>query len=154
MKYEIIFLGKTKDAFLSDGISEYLKRLNRYANVKIKIIKSKKHQGSDNLIKEKEGNLLLNNIEKLSYLVALDSQGKQFSSTGFSSLIDRWEQKGKKSITFVIGGPLGLSQEILKKADMQISLSQMTFTHDMVRLFLIEQIYRAYTIKAGEKYHK
>lgn len=154
MKYEIIFLGKTKGSFLAEGISEYLKRLNHYTSVNIKTVKSKKVQGSDDFIKEKEGNLLFSNINPSSYIVALDAHGKQFSSSDFSSQIDRWEHSGIKYLTFVIGGPLGFTREILKKANMQISLSKMTFTHDMVRLFLLEQIYRAYTIKAGEKYHK
>lgn len=154
MKYEILFLGKTKDSFLTEGIAEYQMRLKHYTNTNIKIIKSKKLQGSDAFIKEKEGELLLSNLETSTFMVALDSKGKQYSSTGFSKLIDRWEQSGLKHISFVIGGPLGLSKNALTKADLQISLSLMTFTHDMVRLFLLEQIYRAYTIKAGEKYHK
>jgi 23S rRNA (pseudouridine1915-N3)-methyltransferase len=154
MKYEILFLGKTKGSFLAEGISEYLNRLKHYTNVSIKVVKSQKMQGPDALIKDKESRLLFNNINSSSYIVALDSHGKEFSSSGFSSLIDRWEHSGIKHLTFVIGGPLGFSKEILNKADLKISLSKMTFTHDMVRLFLIEQIYRAYTIKAGEKYHK
>ena len=154
MKYEILFLGKTKGSFLAEGISEYLNRLKHYTNVSIKVVKSPKMQGPDALIKDKESRLLFNNINSSSYIVALDSQGKEFSSSGFSSLIDRWEHSGIKNLTFVIGGPLGFSKEFLNKADLKISLSKMTFTHDMVRLFLIEQIYRAYTIKAGEKYHK
>lgn len=154
MKYEILFLGKTKGSFLAEGISEYLKRLNHYTSVNIKTVKSKKLKGSDAFIKEKESSLLFNSIDPSSYIVALDARGKQLSSAGFSSLIDSWEQSGIKNLTFVIGGPLGFTQEILKKANIQISLSKMTFTHDMVRLFLLEQIYRAYTIKAGEKYHK
>lgn len=154
MKYEILFLGKTKDSFLTDGISGYIKRLKHYSNVTIKTLKSGKIQGSDALIKEKECHLLQNNINSSSFLVALDSQGKQFSSPGFASLINGWERSGYKHITFVIGGPLGFTQEFLKNADLLISFSKMTFTHDMVRLFLLEQLYRAYTIKAGEKYHK
>lgn len=154
MKYEILFLGKTKDSFLTEGVCEFLKRLKHYTKIAITTIKAKNIQGPENLVKKKEGELLLKNIVTSTYLVALDAKGKQFSSTGFSSIINQWEQSGIKSVTFVIGGPLGLSQEVLDKADLQISLSRMTFTHDMVRLFLLEQIYRAYTIKAGEKYHK
>ncbi len=154
MKYEILFLGKTKETFLAEGIAEYLKRLKHYTRVEIKTIKSKKMQGPDDIVKEKEGNILLNNIASSSYIVALDSQGKKYTSTGFASMISSWEQSGFKQIVFIIGGPLGLSQEILSKANIKMSLSEMTFTHDMVRLFLLEQLYRAYTIKAGEKYHK
>jgi len=88
------------------------------------------------------------------YLVCLDRTGKQMDSTELAAQMERWEMQGQKKITFVIGGPLGLSATILKKADLVLSLSPMTFTHDMTRLLLLEQLYRACTIKAGEKYHK
>jgi 23S rRNA (pseudouridine1915-N3)-methyltransferase len=154
MRYEILFLGKTKESFLTEGINEYFQRINHYARVSVKTVKTRKQCGSDECIKDKEGELLIANMDPLTCVVALDPQGVQYSSVGFSALVGRWEQAGIKHVTFVIGGPLGLSSTVLKKADWKISLSQMTFTHDMVRLFLLEQLYRAYTIKAGEKYHK
>lgn len=155
MKYETIYLGKTKDSFLSEGIKEYSKRLSRYTSHSIKVIKEKKKgQMSVEKSKEFEGRQLLESIDPSSYIVALDFSGPQFSSTEFASLISKWENRNVKLVCFVIGGPDGLSDEVKQKADMLFSLSKMTFTHDMVRLFLLEQLYRAYTIKAGEKYHK
>lgn len=154
MKYDILLLGKTKDSFLSEGIAEYCKRLKHYTSIQLKVLKVKNFKGSDQYIKEKEGEILLNNIHPASMIIALDAKGQQFSSEKFATLISQWQLSGKKHISFIIGGPLGLSDELLRRAEKKISLSQMTFTHDMVRLFLLEQLYRAYTINAGEKYHK
>ena len=154
MKYEILLLGKTKDSFLADGIKEYEKRLKHYTSVALKTIKTRRFQGSDDSIREKEGELLLASLMTPTFLVTLDSRGKELSSTSFSKAISQWEQQNIRHITFIIGGPLGLARNVLEKADFSLSLSQMTFTHDMVRLFLLEQLYRAYTIKAGEQYHK
>lgn len=155
MKFETIYLGKTKDSFLSAGISEYTKRLSRYTDHSIKLVKEKKKgKMSAEKTRELEGRQLLENVSSGSFLVALDFGGKQLSSTEFADQISRWETQNVKRISFIIGGPEGLSDEVKKRANMLFSLSKMTFTHDMVRLFLLEQLYRAYTIKAGEKYHK
>jgi len=154
MKYEILFLGKTKDTFLTEGIAEYSKRLKHYAGINLKTIKTGKIQGSDHIIKEKETDLLLSHTIPSTHMIALDGGGKSFTSKEFSREINKWERLNLRHITFVIGGPLGLSERMLGLAKEKISLSKMTFTHDMVRLFLLEQLYRAYTIKAGEKYHK
>ncbi len=155
MKIQLLFLGKTKDSFLSDGIEEYRKRLRHYTNLTIKLIKSKiKGQLKEKLVKEKEGNLLLKNAHPNSYLIALDPGGKQISSEGLADYITRWEHQSINTITFLIGGPNGLSAEVIKQSDLVLSLSRLTFTHDMTRLILLEQLYRAYTIKRGEKYHK
>ena len=154
MYHEIVLPGKTKSSFLVNGITEYLERLQHYAKVTVKTIKTGAMQGSDEVIKQKEAALLLARLVPGTTLVALDGKGVQYTSTEFSRLINRWESMGVKHVSFVIGGPLGLDEGLLKRADHRISLSKMTFTHDMVRLFLLEQLYRAYTIKAGEKYHK
>jgi len=154
MYHEIVLPGKTKSSFLVNGITEYLERLQHYAKVTVKTIKTGAMQGSDEVIKQKEAALLLARLVPGTTLVALDAKGVQYTSTEFSRLINRWESMGVKHVSFVIGGPLGLDEGLLKRADHRISLSKMTFTHDMVRLFLLEQLYRAYTIKAGEKYHK
>ncbi len=155
MKVELLFLGKTKDSYLAEGIDKYKKRLNYYTSVSVKIIKTKvRLSANDELLKAKEGQLLLNNTVKGSFIVALDSGGKQYTSTGISGLINRWEQRGVRVVSFLIGGPVGLSEEVIQKADMVLSLSYLTFTHDMVRMLLLEQLYRGYTIKNGEKYHK
>ena len=154
MKYEILLLGKTKKSFLNDGMDEYAGRLKHYVDLTLKIIKVPKTQGSEALIKEKEAELLLGNLLPASILVALDSKGPQYTSGQFSSVITKWEITGVRHVSFVIGGPLGLADRVLRQANMKMSLSKMTFTHDMARLLLLEQLYRAYTIKAGEKYHK
>lgn len=155
MKIELIFLGKTKEKFITEGIAEYKKRLSHYTTVSIKVVKSKiKQQPNDELVKEREGELLLHNVVKGSFVVVLDARGKQYSSEELSGLIDKWEQRGIGVVTFLIGGPVGLSEKVIQKADMVLSLSRLTFTHDMVRMLLLEQLYRGYTIKRGEKYHK
>lgn len=154
MKYEILLPGKTKESFLGEGIRQYTKRLKHYAPIDVKILKIKKVEGSEELIKQKEGQQLLAHLGPSTFSVALDSGGRQFSSTGLAREIEGWEQRGVKYVTFLLGGPFGLAPEVLEQADMRISLSTMTFTHEMARLFLLEQLYRAYTIKNGEKYHK
>lgn len=154
MKFEILLLGKTKDSFLAAGIEEYTKRLQHYAGITLRTLKTKKHQGSEKVIMEQEAELLLTNLSPSTFPIALDSRGTQLSSTGLANKISHWEQIGLKHATFLIGGPLGLAPKVLQRAELRLSLSKMTFTHDMVRLFLLEQLYRAYTIKNGEKYHK
>ncbi|MEE4242451.1 MAG: 23S rRNA (pseudouridine(1915)-N(3))-methyltransferase RlmH [Desulfopila sp.] len=154
MKYEILLLGKTKKTFLVDGIDEYVWRLKHYADVALKTIKVNRIQGNDEVVKEKEADLLLGNLFPGTFIVALDMKGHQYTSRQFSSLISGWEFTGVRHVSFVIGGPLGLSEKVLRQAKLKFSLSKMTFTHDMARLLLLEQLYRAYTIKAGEKYHK
>lgn len=155
MQLELLFLGKTKDSFLSRGIDEYFSRLKHYVQVSIKILKVKGAGNSnDSVLKEQEGKVLLGNISAGAFKVVLDPRGGQYTSEEVAQLLDRWEQQGVKKINFIIGGALGLSDAVLREADLVLSLSKMTFTHDMTRLFLLEQLYRAYTIKAGEKYHK
>ncbi|MBC8318675.1 MAG: 23S rRNA (pseudouridine(1915)-N(3))-methyltransferase RlmH [Desulfobulbaceae bacterium] len=154
MRIEIIYPGKTKDKYYQKGIDEYVKRLGRYAKVSVMQIKEFKGAGNDTVLKEKEGQLLLSKVHKSSFLVVLDPAGNQQSSEAFADSITQWEELGKQAISFIVGGPLGLSGEVLDQADLILSLSEMTFTHDMARLLLLEQIYRAYTIKAGTAYHK
>ena len=155
MKLELLFLGKTKDAFLSEGIDEYYSRLLHYVSVSVKTLKVKsKVQWNDTITRQQEGKLLLAHVPAAAFKVVLDSRGIQFTSEKMADLFDRWEQQGIKQISFLIGGALGLSSEVVQEADLLFSLSKMTFTHDMTRLILMEQLYRAFTIKAGEKYHK
>jgi 23S rRNA (pseudouridine1915-N3)-methyltransferase len=155
MKFELLFLGKTKDSFLSEGIDEYYSRLIHYVSVSIKTLKIKnKEQWNDTITRQQEGKLLLTHVPTGSLKVVLDSRGRQFTSEKMADLLERWEQQGIKQVSFLIGGALGLSDEVILEADLLFSLSKMTFTHDMTRLFLLEQLYRAFTIKAGEKYHK
>ena len=155
MRLELLFLGKTKETYLAAGIDDYAKRLSHYLKFEIKTVKeSRARKGEpEKLLIEKESANLLQSVQG-DYLVCLDRTGKQIDSITLAKQLERWEMYGPQKISFVIGGPLGLSATILKKADLVLSLSPMTFTHDMTRLLLLEQLYRACTIKAGEKYHK
>jgi 23S rRNA (pseudouridine1915-N3)-methyltransferase len=155
LRFELLFLGKTKETYLAAGISDYLKRLNRYTATEIRILKEgrvKKNE-PENLQIERESDILLQNVQG-SYLVCLDRTGKQLDSLELANQVEKWKMQGQKKVTFIIGGPLGLSQAILARADLILSLSRLTLTHEMSRLFLLEQLYRAGTIRAGEKYHK
>lgn len=152
MKHELIFLGKTKDGFIAEGIENYVSRLKHYTQVSVKTLREKKSSGQANA--EEEGRQLLEAVTNGWLKVALDSRGRQYTSEEFAELISHWEQRGVKGACYLIGGPTGLAPEVTKEADVCLSLSKMTFTHDMVRMLLMEQLYRAYTIKGGEKYHK
>lgn len=155
MQLEFLFIGKTKEKYLQAGIEDYAKRLSRYLRIEIKIVKEARPQKGmpDKLLIEKESENLLQQFRG-GHLICLDTTGSQLDSPGLAEQLKHWEMQGIKKIIFAIGGHLGLSADILKKADMVLSLSPMTFTHEMSRLILMEQLYRACTIKAGEKYHK
>jgi 23S rRNA (pseudouridine1915-N3)-methyltransferase len=155
LRLELLFLGKTKETYLAAGIDDYAKRLSHYIKFEIKTVKEGRGRKGEpeKLLIEKESANLLQSVQG-DYLVCLDRTGKQIDSLALAKQLERWEMHGPQKISFVIGGPLGLSPTILKKADLVLSLSPMTFTHDMTRLLLLEQLYRACTIKAGEKYHK
>ena len=154
MKHELLFLGKIKDKFLAEGVEEYASRLRHYTSFSITLLKEKgKMRGQPSAV-DSEGILLLQAVPSGALVVVLDPQGKQFSSEALSRQIDEWEMQGIKQVCYLIGGPDGHSSSVLQAADLLLSLSQMTFTHDMTRMLLVEQLYRAYTIKAGEKYHK
>jgi 23S rRNA (pseudouridine1915-N3)-methyltransferase len=155
MKLEIPFLGKTKDSFIEQGIQEYSGRLKHYSPLHMSTLKTKKKNGwTEEQDRQHEGRLLLGCLPPGCLKVVLDPCGKQISSEGLAQQISRWEQEGRKRAAFLIGGPSGHSKEVLEASDFLLSFSAMTFTHDMIRLLLLEQLYRAYTIKAGEKYHK
>ena len=155
MKLDLLLLGKTKAAYIEQGIQDYSGRLRHYVDLSLTHLKVKKKKGwTEEQERQEEGRLLLAAVPRSAVKVVLDSSGKQLSSEELADRISRWEQEGRKQVSFLIGGPTGHSQEVLQQADILLSLSRMTFTHDMVRLFLLEQLYRAYTIKAGEKYHK
>lgn len=155
MHFELLFLGKTRESYLTAGISDYAKRLNRYIHTDIKVLKERKAQKNEpeSLVIEKGSDILLQNVQG-SCLVCLDRSGKQLDSLELATQMGKWEMQGQQKITFVIGGHLGLSQTILARADLVLSLSCLTLTHEMSRLLLLEQLYRACTIRAGEKYHK
>ncbi len=154
MKHELLFLGKIKNRFIEEGVREYSSRLQHYTSFSITILKEKGRGKGKLPTIEEQGRQLLQAVPTGATLVVLDSRGKQFSSEGFSQKIEQWEMQGIKQICYLIGGPDGHAAEVPAAADLLVSLSKMTFTHDMARLLLVEQLYRAYTIKAGEQYHK
>lgn len=156
VKLEFLFPGKTRESYLAAGIEDFHKRLRHYAQADIKIIKGKKwsNKEPEAKIKEEEGGLLLAGVQQPSLIIALDRAGHQVSSEDLAALLTQWEEQGRRSVSFLIGGPLGLSETVLRQAEMTLALSRMTFTHEMARLLLLEQVYRAYSIKAGTGYHK
>ena len=156
MHFDFLFPGKTKEAYCIKGIDEFLKRLKHFVKADIRIIKEKKCASFIPESKEhKEAcNTFLTSIQKSSFVVMLDRRGEQVSSEELSQRITKWENEGRSHITFMIGGPLGFSEDVLPQADFLMSLSKLTFPHDLARLILLEQLYRAFTIKAGTGYHK
>ncbi|MDR3090007.1 MAG: 23S rRNA (pseudouridine(1915)-N(3))-methyltransferase RlmH [Desulfobulbaceae bacterium] len=155
MKHELLFLGREKEGFLAEGVREYAARLRHYAAVEITVLKEKRKSSLDEAaLVTQETDRLLAAVRPGALLVALDGHGESLTSFGLADLLSRWEHQGVKLVNYLIGGPLGLSEHALARADVRLSLSRLTFTHDMARLILLEQLYRAYTIKAGEKYHK
>ncbi|MCF7857918.1 MAG: 23S rRNA (pseudouridine(1915)-N(3))-methyltransferase RlmH [Candidatus Cloacimonetes bacterium] len=154
MNIKILCLGKTKQKFVKEGISEYEKRLSKYIKIDWMIIPDVKLCGSNdiNIIKEKEAERILGNLSESAYIIALDENGKALSSKKFAELF-RKKFSFRKEIIFVIGGVYGLSKRITSKADLVLSFSNFTFTHQIIRLLLTEQIYRTFTIIKGKKYH-
>lgn len=158
MEINIISVGKLKERYLQEGIDEFIKRLRPYSRIRIieltdERIAANPSPKEQEAIKNKEGERILNSLEERSYVIALDVKGKPMSSEGLARSIQNLQVQGYSSISFIIGGALGLSKEVLRRADYRLSLSHMTFTHQMVRLILIEQIYRAFRIIRGEPYH-
>ncbi|SCX87779.1 23S rRNA (pseudouridine(1915)-N(3))-methyltransferase RlmH [Flavobacterium caeni] len=155
MNIKLIAIGKTDDKALQSLIDDYTKRLSFYIKFELDIIPDIKNAKnlSEAQQKEKEGELILAKLSPTDQLVLLDENGKVFSSVGFSSELQKKMNSGIKTLVFVIGGPYGFSETVYKKATGKISLSSMTFSHQMVRLFFIEQVYRAFTILRGEPYH-
>lgn len=155
MNIELITIGKIKSRYLMEGIEEYIKRLKRYIAFDITEIPDIKNAGrvSKEEQKEAEGQLILSRLQPSDYIVLLDEHGKQYSSIEFAEQLQSIMSSGKKRLVFVVGGPYGFSQSVYDKAHKLLSLSKMTFNHEMVRLFFTEQIYRAMTILRGEPYH-
>lgn len=155
MKIELWVIGKTAFDYLDDGIALYNKRLERYIPFQIIVfpdVKNAKNMNPD-VLKQKEGENLLSKLTKDDALFLLDERGKQYTSVEFSNFLDKKMQISTKKLIFVIGGAFGFSDEVYQRANGQISLSKMTFSHQMIRLFAVEQIYRAMTILKGEPYH-
>jgi len=158
MNINIVAAGKIKERYLAEGIAEFMKRLRPYAQVHIlEISEEKMKENPSPAEKEKilsqEGERLLRQVPDGSYLIVLDVYGKESSSEELAARIDALGLQGQSNITFLIGGAFGLSREVRAAAKERLSFSRMTFTHQMVRLLLVEQIYRAFKINRGEKYH-
>ena len=155
MTIKLLAVGKTDSTLLQELIAEYENRLKHYIKFEIEIIPDIKNAKnlSETQQKEKEGELILKKIHSTSILVLLDENGKQFSSIDFATYLQKKMNSGIKQLVFVIGGPYGFSEAVYKKAQAKISLSKMTFSHQMVRLFIVEQIYRGFTILKNEPYH-
>jgi len=156
---KIIAVGKIKEKYLKDGLSEYLKRLSAYSKVEIVEVDDEKTKenaslAEEELVRQKEKERIARHIKPESYLIALDIKGKMLSSEQLSEHLDKLALQGKSEITLLIGGSLGLQQELLDKADLRLSFSPMTFPHQLMRLILLEQIYRCFKISRGEPYHK
>lgn len=151
----LLTVGKTTQSYIQAGIDEFSKRLKRYISFKIECLPDIKTTRTltAEIQKEKEGDMILNYLSPSDHVVLLDEHGKEFNSVEFSSFIQKIMASGKKRCIFVVGGPYGFSEQVYRRADSKISLSKMTFTHEMVRLFFTEQIYRAMTILRGEPYH-
>ena len=154
----IICIGKLKEKYLKDATTEYSKRLSKYCKINIieltdEKIPSKVNDGIINSIKKEEASKIINNIKKDSYVFSLDLKGKQYSSEEFSNKIQELSVKGYSTITFIIGGTLGLTNDILKKSNELICFSRMTFPHQLIRVFLLEQLFRGFKIAGNETYH-
>ena len=155
MTIKLIAIGKTDNNELKALISDYIRRLGFYIRFSIDIIPDVKNSKnlSEDQQKQKEGELILKSLNPTDILILLDENGKQIDSVGFSSYLQKHMNSGIKQLVFVIGGPYGFSEDIYNKANGKISLSKMTFSHQMIRLFFIEQLYRGFTILRNEPYH-
>ena len=155
MKIVLLTIGKTNEQYLLDGISKYEKRLKHFSSfeiIEISNIKKTKSISNIELIKM-EGKLVLNKLQSSDHLVLLDEKGSNFTSVKFSEGLNTWMLSGMKRLVFVVGGAYGFSDEVYKRGNEMISLSKMTFSHQMVRLFFVEQIYRGFTILNNQPYH-
>ena len=155
MKVRFIVVGKTDEKYLQEGISKYENRLKHYAQYSMEVIPDVKKGKKTTMEKQKldEGKEILSNVAKGDYLVLLDERGKSFSSVEFSKNLEKKMVSGVSAIVYVIGGPFGFSDDVYQRANEKLSLSKMTFSHQMVRLFFVEQLYRGFSILRGEKYH-
>ena len=156
LKLNFIVVDRTRSSFIKEGEQEYLKRLKRFVSynwIEVKPVRISKGTPDEEVIRT-EGKNILAKIEPGGYMIALDRTGQQYNSEGFASMLKKLSVESSGQICFVIGGPLGLSKDVLKRADLIMSISKMTLTHEMARLILAEQIYRAFTIIEGHKYHK
>ena len=155
MNIKLVVVSKTDVPYIQTGIDEYVSRLKHYCDFELVTIPALKNAGrvSPDELKEREGQLILKQLEKVDCVVLLDEHGREYTSVGFSEYLQKQMNAGVRTLAFVIGGAFGFSPAVYDAAAAKISLSQMTFNHQMVRLFFLEQLYRAHTILRHEKYH-
>lgn len=155
MKITFLTVGKTEDAYLKDGIDKYVKRLKHYTKLELIDLPELKNTKAltEQQQKTKEAELILKKIGPLDYVILLDEKGMELTSKQFSAYIDKKQVGSTSSLVFVVGGPYGFDQSVYDRANDKLSLSRMTFSHQMIRLFFVEQLYRAFTIMKGEPYH-
>jgi 23S rRNA (pseudouridine1915-N3)-methyltransferase len=155
MKILLIQIDKTQDSYIAEGIEIYARRLKNYVSLDIQTINVPKSLRQRSVAEQKtgEGKLILGSVQPEDTLVLLDERGKEYTSPGFASFLEQRQNASVKRLVFLIGGPFGFDEKVAARSNFQISLSKMTFSHQMVRLFFTEQLYRAYTILKGEKYH-
>lgn len=155
MKISLWSIGKTNESYVKDGIAEFTKRISKYFSVEWTIIPVPKNAGmlSEMDLKRKEGEIILQWLKQDDFLIALDERGKELTSVGLADFLQHRATESTKNLVFLIGGAFGLDEQVLKRANYRWSLSSLTFPHQLVRLILAEQIYRACTILRNEKYH-
>ena len=159
MKITVIAVGKIKEKYLKDALAEYSKRLSRYCKLEIIEVADEKtpdqaSEAAEDLIRAKEGERILKHIRDDMFVITLEIGGKMLTSEEFADKIETLGVQGKSSIAFVIGGSIGLGKEVLKRSDFALSFSKMTFPHQLMRVVLLEQVYRGYRIMNGAPYHK
>jgi 23S rRNA (pseudouridine1915-N3)-methyltransferase len=156
MKITLIQVGKTTQSYLIEGINDYQKRLKHYCNFELLTLNSPKSAlaaGNIEIIKKIESNLILEHLNTSDFVILLDDKGVEYDSMGLAKYINQHQLKSTKHLVFIIGGAYGFSEELYTRSQLKLSLSKLTFSHQMVRLFFTEQIYRAFTIIKGESYH-
>lgn len=154
MRITLIQIGKTRDRFIEEGVGEFHKRVVRYAPFRIETIPELKNSRNMTMkeVQGKEGRLLLRKIKEGDYVILLDERGNQYNSISFAQYLNALEGK-VNHLLFVIGGPYGFSEEVYRRANAKVSLSRLTFSHQLIRVIFMEQLYRAFTILKGEPYH-
>lgn len=159
MKITLLTVGKIKEKYLKDAIAEYSKRLSKYCKLEIIEVADEKTPDNasevvENVIRDKEGERLLKYVKDDAFVITLEIKGKMMTSEELAEKIDTLGIRGVSHIMFIIGGSIGLGEDVIKRSDFALSFSQMTFPHQLMRVILLEQIYRSYRIIAGEPYHK
>lgn len=159
MKIQAICIGKLKEKYWTDAVNEYSKRLSRFCDLEITELKESKlpdkaSEAQEQAVIEEEGKTILKHVKDGSYVISLEILGKNLTSVELAEKMEELPLMGKSHVTFIIGGSLGLSKDVSKRADFKLSFSKMTFPHQMMRVILLEQVYRAFKINKNEAYHK